>query len=98
MTLVFDTPDQIEGFRLLTILHGLKLEVEMPAKFPWATPKNTPTRGRAFVAAQGALAKYGVVGPGKNGQWRTRKQALAGMQALCKELGLPTREEEPSGG
>lgn len=90
--MIFDTPEKIEGFRILATLHGLKMEIEMPAKFPWATPQSLPTRGRALASAKRILAKYNVPGPAPTGQYRTRKQCLVGMQLLCRDLGLIKEE------
>lgn len=89
MNLVLDTPDQIEAFRLIAIVRGLELEIKLTSH-GWPAVGG-PTRGRALRAARRTLQQYEVPGlptvaPEK---WpRTRKQALAAMQDLCKSQGL----------
>lgn len=87
-TLVIDTPSGIEAYKLIGTLHGLRMEINMQEKFRFP-PTACPTRGMALAQAKRIQQQYSV--PGR--PWRTRKQALAGMQTLCEQLGLtqPTR-------
>lgn len=86
MTFVLDTPDQIEAYRLLATLKGLELEIR------WGAGLST-TRGLALASARRILTQYNVPGTAWGASRnanppRTRKQALKGMQWLCKELSL----------
>jgi hypothetical protein len=73
MTLILDTPDQIEQYRRLVILHGLKAEIEWAEKgWPVTT---APTRGRACAAAKRELRKLGGSVP------RTRRACLQALYA-----------------
>lgn len=83
--LIIDTPEQIEAFRLTTIVHGLRLEIKMQAK-GWPV-SGLPTRGMALQAARRTLQQYGS----QDAPQRTRKQCLAAMQTLVQQLG-PSKE------
>lgn len=80
--LVFDTPEKIEGYRLIATYHGLKMElnVQLHHGFP---PTACPTRGRALRTAQSIIRKY-ELGPAP----RTRKGCLAVLEPWLKERGL----------
>lgn len=76
----------IENYRLIATLKGLELEVK------WGAMASPLTRGMALASARRIKQQYEV--PGR--PWRTRKQALAGMQQLCEQLGLTHNEENTS--
>lgn len=79
--IVLDTPKQIEGYRLLATLTGLRMEIRTQQR-GWP-PTGCPTRGRALGSARRIAAEY---------EWpsvpRTRKQALIAMEEICVAVGL----------
>lgn len=87
--LIIDTPNGIEAYRLLATLHGLRIEIYTHQTF--GTVRNTPmTRGMALRSAQRIQLQYRG---SADKRWRTRKQAQAGMQALCERLGITPLKE-----
>lgn len=77
--MVFDTPESIEGYKLLAILHGLAMEINTMRRYGFP-PTACPTRGRAFASAKRELVKAGMLEPD------SRKQRVAVYHLFAKHL------------
>jgi hypothetical protein len=81
MSVVLDTPSQIDWYRHVATLRGLEMECGFAVKYR-TPPAALPTRGRAFGSAKRILAAAGKpVG-------RTRKQVLKQLVEYYIEIGL----------
>lgn len=83
MTLVIDTPQGIEAYRLIATRTGLKLEIDMQEKYGFP-PTGSPTRGMALASAKRILIAAGRVDP--RGRL-TRKRAYTLLCELLQEQG-----------
>lgn len=81
-TLVSNTPEGIQAYRLIAALHGLRMEIAMGER-GWP-PTACPTRGRSLGVAKGVLRKAQRPTP------RTRKAVLRAYEAYLTEQGIPT--------
>lgn len=83
-SLILDTPEKIETYRLLATLHGLRMErrIQLEHGFP---PTACPTRGRALGSARHILVQYKKLSA-QEARHLQRKRAIALMEALMQEV------------
>lgn len=81
MTIILDTPEQIEAYRLLSIRSTLGLEVKTGMKFS--------NRVNVFKQAKDVLVSAGIKPKG------TKRAVWIQFNDLCDDLGLPECKNPP---